>query len=324
MILKLSSIKRNNYLQSYMPNTLAHIGLQSPLTKIGIKTAPLQWIVLGCIIPDIPWILQRTLRLIPAIDPVNLRLYAIIQASFFSCCILSLLFALLTRKTGFVFLILSINSLLHLLLDACQVKWGNGVNFLAPFAWHTTNFAFFWPEHSISYLLSAMGLAVLIFHWPKAIKSELFLQKPNKAKTICLTITVLLYVTGPLLFITAAYNADMHYSKTILNKWEQSGKRIEIDRGSYNKLAKTIATYADNALSINNPPTVKSGALSIKGVFDKKNTITITEYHEHKCYRDYASYVGLFLILLLWLHSIVRLNATRNKWLPVKSCSHSG
>lgn len=289
-----------------MPNTLAHIGLQVPLTKIGFKTAPLQWIALGCIIPDIPWILQRILLLVPGIDPVSLRLYVITQASLFFCCILSLAFALLTRKSGFIFLILSINSLLHLLLDACQTKWGNGVNLLAPFSWYTTNFALFWPEHSISYLLTIMGVAVLIFIWPKAIQSDLLLQKPDKRKTIYLILFLICYFLSPFLFIKAAHNADMHYSKTLVKQWEQTGKSIEIDRGRYCSKTKTITPYTNNAILLNNPPAVKTGTLSIRGTFDQKNNITITDYHEHKNYRNYASYVGLLLTLLLWLHSIIR------------------
>lgn len=290
-----------------MPNTLAHIGLQTPLTKLGLPTAPLQWIVLGCIIPDIPWILQRILRLIPVIDPVELRLYAIFQASLFSCCILSLAFALLTRKTGFIFLILSLNSLLHLLLDACQIKWGNGVNFLLPFSWHSTNFAFFWPEHAITYLLIATGGIVLVVCWPQAVKSELFLQKPNTKKTIGLAFALIFYITSPFFFIEAAYNADVHYSRTILNKWEQAGKTVEIDRGNYTQQTQSIDSYAAKALPLNNPPAVKTGIVSIRGIFDQKNRITVTEYHEHKSHRDYASYAGLFLVLLLWSHSIIRM-----------------
>lgn len=289
-----------------MPNTLAHIGLQAPLTKFGLKTAPLQWIALGCIIPDIPWILQRILLLAPGIDPISLRLYVITQASLFFCCILSLTFALLTRKSGFIFLILAINSLLHLLLDACQTKWGNGVNLLAPFSWQTTNFALFWPEHATSYLLTIMGVATLLFTWQKTIQRDLFLQKPDKTKATCLTLALICYFTGPFLFIKAAYDADVHYGKTIQDKWEQTGKAIEVDRGSYNKETKTITVYTNNTFSLNNPPAVKTGALSIRGTFDQDNNITITEYHEHKSHRDYASYAGLFLVLLLWLHSIIR------------------
>lgn len=290
-----------------MPNTLAHIGLQVPLGKAGFPQIPLQWILVGCIIPDIPWILQRILKITPLIDPVTLRLYAIIQASFFFCCILSLIFALFTRKTGVIFLVLSANSLFHLLLDGCQIKWGNGVHLLAPFSWHTTNFGFFWPEDSITLLISAAGIAALIYYWPKADKSKLFLQKPNRIKAVFLAVFAIGYFTIPLLFIKDAYNADVHYSKTILNKSEQLGKPVEIDRGNYNSITKTIGNYADSALPLNNPPKIDSGSLSIKGIFDQKNRITVTEFHEHKGFRDYASYAGLLSILLIWLHSIIRL-----------------
>ena len=294
-----------------MPNTLAHIGLQTPLTNLALQTAPLQWIALGCIIPDIPWILQRAFRLIPTLDPVSLRLYAAFQASLLSCCILSLAFALLTRRTGFVFLILFLNSLFHLLLDACQKKWGNGVNLLAPFSWHTSNFAFFWPEDSINYVLLAAGIIVCIVYGPKAVKNDLFLQKPDKIKVTCLTFALIVYILGPVFFIDAAYNADIHFSRTIIDKSQQATKRIEIDRGRYNIQTKTIATYADDALSLNNPPEIKGTSLSIKGVFDQKNSITITEYHEHTMNRDYASYAGLFFTLFLWLFSIKQIRSNR-------------
>lgn len=294
-----------------MPNTLAHIGLQAPLTKLGLQTAPLQWIALGCIIPDIPWILQRILELSPATDLVSLRLYAIFQASLFSCCVLSLAFALLTRKTGFIFLILSTNSLAHLLLDACQTKWGNGVNLLLPFSWHSTNFAFFWPETPLSYLLTAIGVVALIFYWPKAIKDTLFLQKPNSIKTITIICALVCYIMAPFFFIHTAYDADMHYSKTILNKEERTGKTVEIDRGEYNRQQQTIASYADKALHLNNPPATESQTLSLRGVFTENNNITITNYHEHKKHRDYASYAGLFFTLILWLRGIMQMQKNR-------------
>jgi hypothetical protein len=287
-----------------MPNTLAHIGLQVPLTKLGFQKVPMQWILLGCIIPDIPWIIQRILRLIPLIDPVELRLYATVQASFFSCCILSLVFALLTRKTGFIFLILSVNSLFHLLLDACQIKWGNGVHLLAPFSWHLTNFGFFWPEDMTTVIITAMGVAALIFYWPGAVRKKLFLQKPGGVKTLLLITFTIGYLTVPFLLVRDAYNADVHFSKTIVNKQDQAGKPVEIDRGRYNSTTQTIRNYANRALPINNPPKVDSGSLSIKGIFDRKNSITITEFHGHNGYRNYPSYAGLFFILLIWLHSI--------------------
>jgi len=284
-----------------MPNTLAHIGFQVPLTKLGIKEAPLQWIALGCIIPDIPWILQRIFECVPTVDPVALRLYAVFQASLFSCTVLALFFSLLTRKTVFIFLLLSGNSLLHLLLDACQIKWGNGVNLLLPFSWQLTNFAFFWPEDLPSYLLTALGFVVLVCWWPQAIKSDLFLQKPDSRKRIAMVCLLICYLFAPLLFIGPAYNADMHYSQTISDKKKRAGKTVEIDRAYYDTQTQSLAAYADKNIHVNNPPPIQEGKLSVKGIFTGTDSITITEYHSHNRYRDYASYAGLLSTLLLFI-----------------------
>ncbi|HID02690.1 MAG TPA: hypothetical protein EYP18_05730, partial [Desulfobacterales bacterium] len=79
-----------------MPNTLVHIAIQTPLTRLGMKEAPLQWIAVGCIIPDIPWIVQRIFTYFPGIDTLNLRLYTVTQASLIYCLILSLALSMLT------------------------------------------------------------------------------------------------------------------------------------------------------------------------------------------------------------------------------------
>lgn len=290
-----------------MPNTLAHVGLQTPLTKIGLKNAPLQWIALGCIIPDIPWIVQRLFSMFADVDPISLRLYAVTQASLLFCCILCLIFALLSRKGLFVFLILFVNSFLHLIFDACQEKWGNGVNFLAPFSWQLSNFGFFWPEDLPTYLFSFMGLAVFVFYWSKAVETDLLVQKPDTIKTAFLFFLLLIYLAGPLVFIHSAQDADLHYSKTLLHSGQRTGKAIEIDRGKYNSQTQTISCYADRTLGVTNPPEIVSATLSIRGVFKDEKSIHVTEYHVHKQYRDLASYAGLLLTLILWLHSLLRL-----------------
>ena len=284
-----------------MPNTLAHIGVQTPLTKLGLRTAPVQWIALGCLLPDIPWILQRILRLLPIVDPVTLRMYAVFQASFFSCCILALGLALLTQKRRLIFSILAGNGLVHLLIDAAQQKWGNGVNLLLPFSFHTTNFGFFWPEDTLTYVLTALGVLVCIIYWPKPVtKDQLFLQKPNRKTLIAALSMVSIYMLLPLFFIKTGYEADLHYAKTITEPGNKSGQRVEIDRGVYDTTAQTISNFAARAIPVTNPPPVQGNPLSIQGVYDEHNRITITRFHEHRGYRDYGSYAGLLFILLLW------------------------
>lgn len=299
-----------------MPNTLAHIGLQTPLTRLGIKKAPLQWIALGCIIPDIPWIVQRIFLLIPGIDPVGLMLYAAAQASLVYCLILSLALAMLGRNSRKIFLILATNSLLHLLLDASQTKWGNGVNFLVPFSWQTTNFGLFWPEHFSIYLFTAMGVVAFICFWPKAIHSSPLLKKPAAARIFCLTSCIILYFGSPPLLLNAAYEADRHYSKTLTDTNTRTGKPVELDRARYSAAKQSVRCYTGEHLSIANPPPTTAAIVSFRARFLGENTLQIMEYHPHRINRDYASYAGLLLTLLLWTHTlfsqISRKNSSRS------------
>ncbi len=287
-----------------MPNTLAHIGLQVPLTRLGIQKAPIQWIALGCIIPDIPWIVQRILLLIPGINPVSLKLYANVQASLAYCLILSLALSLLSSNSRKIFLVLAVNSLLHLLLDASQTKWGNGVNFLVPFSWQTTNFGIFWPEHSASYLFTAMGLAVFIFYWPKAIQTAPLLKKPTGVKTIWFCICLIFYCLSPFLLLNGAYDANTHYCKTLTGAEPRTGKRLQLDRAEYSAAAQSVHCYSGKDLSIANPPPTASTTLSIRARFLDETTLQLMEYHTHPINRDYASYAGLLLALLLWTRTL--------------------
>ena len=71
-----------------MPNTLVHLGVQSVSTKALPREADFKWIAVGCIIPDVPWIIQRIILAAgTGIDRFELVLYATAQASFFSSLI---------------------------------------------------------------------------------------------------------------------------------------------------------------------------------------------------------------------------------------------
>ena len=147
-----------------MPNTLAHLGVQGFLTRTIIREADIKWIFLGALIPDFPWIARRAiLFLIPQVDPIDLRLYAIAQSSLAGCLLLAAAISLLTYKPLRIFIILAINSLLHLLIDALQTKWGNGVHLLAPVSWHTWNLGYFWPETMATYALTVLGVIYVLY-----------------------------------------------------------------------------------------------------------------------------------------------------------------
>ena len=110
-----------------MPNTLVHLGVQGIGNRLISKKIDLKWVFLGCLIPDIPWILRRALlTLFPEVNAYDLTLYATVQASLLYCLLLSLVFALLSERTRFVFAVLAANVVLHLLLDAVEQCLGEG------------------------------------------------------------------------------------------------------------------------------------------------------------------------------------------------------
>jgi len=113
-----------------MPNTLAHLGIQAVATRSVIKSADLKWICLGCVVPDVPWILQRLVSALNSgVDPYDLRLYAIVQSSLAMSLVLSAALAAFSRRPRTVFAILAFNATFHLVLDALQTKWGTGLTF---------------------------------------------------------------------------------------------------------------------------------------------------------------------------------------------------
>src|SRR5688500_1748824 len=88
-----------------MPNLLAHCGVQGVLTHTLIKGAPPAWITVGCLIPDVPWILARMAKIvIPPSAAYDLQLYAIVQSSFILYLLLAVVLAFLSRHPVFVFL----------------------------------------------------------------------------------------------------------------------------------------------------------------------------------------------------------------------------
>ncbi len=288
-----------------MPNTLAHIGLQVPLSRLGIKDAPLQWIVTGCIIPDIPWIVQRIFTAIPDMDLSTLRLYFTIQASFAFCLLLSLALAMLAGKSKAIFLLLAGNSLTHLLLDAAQIKWGNGVNLFIPFSYTFTSFDLFWPEHFSSYILSGLGLLILLIFWQKAVRSGFPIQRPSRTKAITACLCLLAYCISPLAFIDTAFENDMHFSKTLSDPGKRAGKEIILDREQYDADSKSIEVLTGEHLQLTMLPPNHTTKLSIQGHFLDAQTIRVEALHIHPPFRDMASIIGLLLIALLWIHSFI-------------------
>ena len=287
-----------------MPNTLAHFGIQTLASKAVDRTADIKWVAVGCILPDLPWITQRfTSFLAPGIDLLSLRVYCLIQASLFFCLILSGSIALLNRNAARVFLLLGGNSLVHLLLDGMQTKWANGVHLSAPFSWQLSQFQLFWPEDMITGVLTVSGLLIIAYYgWHErrilALKGAVF-------PLLLSSLLLISYILLPFMFFNDSFEADNHYVQTLQSKEQRSGKAIGFDRCRYDKSTATITVFTREKFKLISDQSIADGTISLLGRFTDNNTITASTVHQHAATRDFYSYVGLSILLLLWATALL-------------------
>lgn len=294
-----------------MPNTLAHIAVQASFGRALLRPGDFIWILIGLIIPDLAWIFWRIAIIFTGTwAPYSLKLYAIVQSSLFGSLLLCATVAALAQKPNRVFIILAINALLHLLLDATQIKWANGVLLGAPFTWQLTQFGLFWPEHWVGDLLTILGfMGCLYFTWQSRNISTQGLFKLSKLKILLAGLFLLLYWTAPPLLWSGAIEADNHFIETLHQKEARPGKPIELDRVFFRKEGDQLQIqtfWGDDFVSVS-PELPATGTLSVRGIFTDTHQIKISDYHIHRSgWRDGASILGLTWILFFILWSLKR------------------
>lgn len=293
-----------------MPNTLAHIALQTLVTKGAVRTADPKWIYVGAVIPDVPWILRRVVEAtIPGIDPMMLRYYVDVQGTLLFSVLACAVIALITSRVWFTFVLLASNAVLHLVLDAMQTKWGNGVHFFAPFSWELTNWGLFWPESALNVSLTVAGIMVVLAFWRQSIRASSRLTLRNLSRSTLSAALCLAYLSLPILFLNGPYAANNHYLRTFADESGRGGSYVEMDRAPYVPLPEGGRVVAPTGQSFETANLIleRSAILSVRGRFTNNDRLLVGEYHEHWTgFRDVASVAGLGMVALLWLLVFVR------------------
>jgi len=287
-----------------MPNTLLHLGAQGLLSKALFRGADVKWIYLGCVLPDIPWILNRIVQPMASKAVVyDLKLYVAVQSSLMFCLVAAAALACLARRSWFVFAILAFGSLMHLLLDACQTKWGNGVILFAPYSWDLVNFGLFWPESSVTFVLTGFGIVFFAYAWHRFPVEKSDLVVPRGRAAWLFAVTAVTYVMLPLWFLPASKAADVHFVDTLQTPSTRAGKQIALDRVAYihRSGSDVIRSWTGEELHVVGVGHDQDGRVSIRGHFVDPRSIFVERVHVHYGkLRDYASYVGLALMVLAW------------------------
>jgi hypothetical protein len=210
--------------------------------------------------------------------------------------------AVVTRAPRLVFGILGVNALLHLLLDACEVKWGNGVHLLAPFSWKMTTFNIVdgasWPVLVLT-LLGAVLVAWEILRWhPPAIRLDLGARRLATAAAL-----LAVYLVAPLPFLGAVQASDSYSVRTLREVDERPGRTVGLDRTTF------VASPAGGFVEMWNGERVRvtgqlpdhDARVSLHGTFLEPDLLRVDRLVVHEGSRDWPSYLALVLLALLWL-----------------------
>lgn len=288
-----------------MPNTLVHIAIQAPLSRRIFRKGEIPWILVGAIIPDIPWILQRLAFAVKLADPYQLRLYFTVQASLFFCVILCAGIATFSRNSLRIFYLLVFNVTAHLLLDALQIKWGNGVHLFAPFSWQLTSYNMLWPEHILGYCLAAFAIIYLAVNHKTLVREGLNIKLPRGKKIVLAALALFVYLALPFVFMDGLQQSNSSYILTLIENDQRTGKHIELDRVYYSAQDRKITVFTGESFTISGNTPMASGTVSLRGKFTTPHIINSDAFHLHNGYRNKASYLGLLLSLGIWGYLLV-------------------
>jgi hypothetical protein len=272
-------------------------------TKLCLPGADAKWILAGCVMPDVPWILQRAISGLTGASPIELRLYVIAQSSLLVSLILCACLALFSRNFRSVFAVLVLGTVLHLGIDALQTKWANGVVLLAPLRWDLWNAGLFWPEDWPTYTLYALSVAVGAWIWIREPRSGADLRLPRKWRMATAVLLLLAYAGLPALMKDGARAADLHYAATLEDLENRAGKPVEFDRSrlTAGPGSADLNVWTGEAFRLITPVEIQGDVASIRGVFETSSAIRVSDMHIHPSgLRSIASYIALLAILLWW------------------------
>ena len=286
-----------------MPNTLVHFAAQGAASHALWRRLDPRFVYLGCLLPDLPWILRRAVvGLGLPVDTFDLRLYTMGLASLAVTLLLAAAIAALTRAPRRVLAVLGLNTLLHLLLDATEVKFGNGVHLFAPLSWRMTSFDWIAGESAV-YLALTLGGALLVA-WeiarPQRTPAVFDLRPPRLASAALL---VAAYLVAPLPFLGAIESSDSYSVKTLREVEARPGRSVSLDRTAF------LATPAGGLVQLWTGERVRAtgtlpshdATVSLHGTFLERDVLRVDRLVEHRRNRDWPSYLGLVLLTLVFL-----------------------
>ena len=285
-----------------MPNTLVHFAAQGAASRGMWPRLDPRWIYLGCLLPDLPWILRRAVvGLGLPVDVFDLRLYTMALASLAGTLLLCAALAMATAAPRLVVAVLGANAFLHLLLDATELKFGNGVHLAAPLSWRMTGFDLL-PGESLVYLvLTAAGALLLAWEIARPRNAALgFVPSPRRLGAAGTLLAA--YLVFPLPFLGAIEASDSYSVKTLREVEARPGRTVSLDRTAFRATPEggVVELWTGERVRATGTLPVRDGTVSIEGTFLAPDVLRVDRLVEHEQDRDWPSYVALLLLAVVW------------------------
>jgi hypothetical protein len=235
------------------------------------------------------------------VDTFDLRLYTMGLASLAVTLLLAAAVAAVTRAPRRVLAVLGLNALFHLLLDATEVKFGNGVHLLAPLSWRMTSFDLIAGE-SLVYLALSIGGALLVA-WEIAREHRtgaVFDLHPRRLASAATLVAA--YLVAPLPFLAPSGLRQL-LGEDAARAGRAAGPGREprphcVPRDSGGRARRTLdgRAGASHGLAADHDASV-----SLYGTFLETDVLRVDRFVEHRRNRDWPSYLGLLLLALVFL-----------------------
>ncbi len=290
-----------------MPNTLVHFAVQGAASRRAWPRLDARWIYLGCLLPDLPWILRRAVVAFGLpVDAFDLRLYTMALASLAGTLLLCAALAFLTASARTVFVVLGANALLHLLLDATELKFGNGVHLAAPFSWRMTSFDLVPGESLVYMVLAAAGALLVAWELTRPRNAIVgFVRSPLRLAASAAFLAA--YLAFPLPFLGAIQASDSYSVKTLREVDARPGRTVRVDRTAYHATPDggVVHLWTGEDVRATGERPAHDATVSLEGTFLAPDVLRVDRLFVHRHNRDWSSYVALVMLALLWARPLV-------------------
>ncbi len=278
--------------------------------RSGKWRAEVLWIYAGAVIPDMGWILQRLLMRLPFdVDPFRLISYSAALTSLAGCLTASAAIAALTVRRGRVFGLLATGCLLHLLMDAAEIKWANGVLLMAPVSWHLTTWDVFQQDGLVVYAATVGSLLFVALTWRSGIREinrSMWHLSPASVGVAC-GLAVLFFL-WPLPWLDAPAKNGLYDMEVIRDTDSRTGRNLELDRARYFAASNQVRIFTGELIQVENFSAPRDTLVSLRGVFESPDVLRVEQaIVHHPWQRAVAAKVGLALFAFFLIHAAWRL-----------------